>query len=343
MARHPNRCVLAVIAALAATPACAQSVEEFYRGKSIRFLVGYGAGTGYDVYMRVVQRHISKHIPGKPNVIPENMPGAGGLVMTNYLYNVAARDGTVIGLPSRDLVNEPLFGNKEARYDAQKFGWIGSVSSDVATCLGWRASGFTSLNDVLKHEIKIGANGPQTGSGIMPRVLNALVGTKFKVYNGYPDSAAVGIAMEQGEVDGYCGFTLGSVRSARPQWLENKLVAVVTQMGTDKHPDLPDVPNPLDLLKDEPSRQAYLLAFGAGKMGRPIAAPPGLPPERLKALRAAFDAVLKDPEFLADIRASKIDFDGPTDGVFIEKLIAGFYATPKAVVDRVTEIKNALD
>ena len=342
MARRSLICALAVLA-LCAAPAAAQSVEDFYRGKSIRFLVGYGAGTGYDVYMRVVQRHIGAHIPGKPNIIPENMPGAGGLVMTNYLYNVAPRDGTAIGMPSRDLVTEPLYGNKEARYDAQKFGWIGSVSADVATCLGWRASGFNTLDDVLKREIRIGANGPQTGSGIMPRVLNALAGTKFKIYNGYPDSAAVGLAMEQGEVDGYCGFTLGSVRSARPQWLENKLVSIVAQMGTDKHPDLPDVPNPLDLLKDDASRQAYLLTFGAGKMGRPIAAPPGVPAERLKALRDAFDAVLKDPEFLDDIRKSKIDFDGPISGVEIEKLIAGFYATPKDVVDRVATIKNALD
>ena len=342
MARRSLICALAVLA-LCAAPAAAQSVEDFYRGKSIRFLVGYGAGTGYDVYMRVVQRHIGAHIPGKPNIIPENMPGAGGLVMTNYLYNVAPRDGTAIGMPSRDLVTEPLYGNKEARYDAQKFGWIGSVSADVATCLGWRASGFNTLDDVLKREIRIGANGPQTGSGIMPRVLNALAGTKFKIYNGYPDTAAVGLAMEQGEVDGYCGFTLGSVRSARPQWLENKLVSIVAQMGTDKHPDLPDVPNPLDLLKDDASRQAYLLTFGAGKMGRPIAAPPGVPAERLKALRDAFDAVLKDPEFLDDIRKSKIDFDGPISGVEIEKLIAGFYATPKDVVDRVATIKNALD
>ena len=342
MARRSLICALAVLA-LCAAPAAAQSVEDFYRGKSIRFLVGYGAGTGYDVYMRVVQRHIGAHIPGKPNIIPENMPGAGGLVMTNYLYNVAPRDGTAIGMPSRDLVTEPLYGNQEARYDAQKFGWIGSVSADVATCLGWRASGFNTLDDVLKREIRIGANGPQTGSGIMPRVLTALAGTKFKIYNGYPDSAAVGLAMEQGEVDGYCGFTLGSVRSARPQWLENKLVSIVAQMGTDKHPDLPDVPNPLDLLKDDASRQAYLLTFGAGKMGRPIAAPPGVPADRLKALRDAFDAVLKDPEFLDDIRKSKIDFDGPISGVEIEKLIAGFYATPKDVVDRVATIKNALD
>jgi hypothetical protein len=195
----------------------------------------------------------------------------------------------------------------------------------------------------MTREIKIGANGPQTASAIMPRMLNALINTKFRIYNGYADSGAVGLAMEQGEVEGYCGFTLGSVRSARPQWLEKKLVAVVTQMGTSKHPDLPDVPNPLDLIKDEPSRQAYLLTFGAGKMGRPIAAPPGVPAERLQALRDAFQATLKDPEFLDDIRKSKIDFDGPTDGAAIAELITSFYATPKDVVDRVSKIKDGYD
>ena len=331
------------LAALAGAPAQAQSVEEFYRGKTIRFLAGYGAGTGYDVYMRVVQRHIGSHIPGNPNVLPENMPGAGGLVMTNYLYNVAARDGTVIGLPSRNLVVEPLHGNDAAKYDAKKFNWIGSVSSDVATCLGWRTSGVVTLADAMTREVKIGANGPQTDSAIMPRVLNALIGTKFKIFNGYPDSGAVGLAMEQKEVDGYCGFTLGSVRSARPAWLEKNLVAILAQMGPDKHPDIKDVPNPLDMLKDEEARQAYLLVFGAGKMGRPIAAPPGVPVDRIAALRKAFLETLADPEFVADVKASRIDVDQPTDGVFIEKLINQLYATPRPVVDRVTAIRNQID
>ena len=333
----------AVACAALAAPASAQSVEDFYKGKTIRFLVGYGPGTGYDVYMRLVQRHIGNHIPGKPNVVPENMPGAGGLVMTNYLYNVAPRDGTAIGLPSRNLVTDPLHGNEAAKFDAMKFAWIGSVSSDVATCLSWRASGVTTLEDAMKHEVKIGGNGPQTDSAIMPRVLNALIGTKFRIFNGYPDSGAVGLAMEQKEVDGYCGFTLGSVRAARPAWLEKDLVAILAQMGPAKHPDLPNVPNPLDLLKDEEARQAFLLVFGLGKMGRPIAAPPGVPADRVAALRKAFQDTLVDPEFIADVKTSRIDVDAPENGVFIEKLIGQLYATPKRVVDRITEIRNRID
>ena len=338
------RAALAAVAALAlGAPAAAQSVEDFYRGKTVRFLVGYGAGTGYDVYMRVVQRHMGKQIPGKPTIIPENMPGAGGLVMTNYLYNVAARDGTVIGLPSRNLVTDPLHGNDAAKFDALKFNWIGSVSSDVSTCLGWRASGANGLKDAQAREIKLGGNGPQTDSAIMPRVLNALIGTKFRTFNGYPDSAAVGMAMEQGEVDGYCGFTLGSVRSARPVWLEKNLVSIMMQMAPTSHPDLKDVPNPLDMLKDEDSRQAFLLVFGAGGMGRPIAAPPAVPADRVAALRQAFQATLKDPEFQQDVKTSRIDVDGPTDGAAVEALIRQLYATPRRVVDRVTELRNRTD
>lgn len=344
MVRTNVAVALAVACLVAATPASAQqSVEDFYRGKTLRFLVGYGPGTGYDVYMRVVQRHLGKHVPGKPNVVPENMPGAGGLVMANYLYNVAPRDGTAIGLPSRNLATDQLFGVEAVKFDALKFGWIGSVSSDTPTCLGWRASGVNTLDDVMKREVKIGGNGPQTDSAFMPRFLNQLAGTRFKVFNGYPDSAAVGFAMEQGEVDGYCGFTYGSVRSARPTWLEKNLVSVVAQMAPEKHPDLSAVPNLLDHMKDDESRQAFLLVFGLGKMGRPIAAAPGVPADRFEALRAAFSATLKDPEFLADLKKSNIDFDGPSDGATVEALVRRLHATPKKTVDFVTELRNRFD
>jgi tripartite-type tricarboxylate transporter receptor subunit TctC len=195
----------------------------------------------------------------------------------------------------------------------------------------------------MKREVKIGGNGPQTDSAIMPRLLNILIGTKFKIFNGYPDSGAVGIAMEQGEVDGYCGFTLGSVRSSRPQWLEKNLVSVIAQMGPEKHPDLKDTPNALDLIKDEAGRQAFLLVFGLGKMGRPVATPPGVPPERIAALRKAFDETMTDPEFLDDVRQSRIDVDGPSNGAAVEDIIRRMYATPKPVVDRVTAIRNQVD
>jgi len=337
--------ILAVVAVLAggAMPAAAQTAAEFYRGRQMRFLTGYGPGTGYDLYMRVVQRYIGRHIPGNPNVLPENMPGAGGLVMTNYLYNVAPRDGSAIGLPSRNLLTDPLFGNELAKFDALKFNWIGSISSDTSTCLGWRAAGATSAQVAMSREIKIAGHGPLTDSAIFPRVMNALIGTKFKVYNGYTDSGAVSIAMEQGEVEGYCSFTLASVRSARPEWLTKNQVAIMFQMGLQKHRDLPDVPNVLDMAKDEASRQALTLIFGAGKMGRPVAAPPGVPADRVAMLRKAFDETMKDQEFLAEAKKLNIDIDGPSDGAAVEALLKRLYATPKDVVDRVTELRNRQD
>jgi tripartite-type tricarboxylate transporter receptor subunit TctC len=290
-----------------------------------------------------VQRHIGKHIPGNPNVLPENMPGAGGMVMTNYLYNVAARDGSAIGLPSRNLLTDPLYGNDLAKFDALKFNWIGSVSSDISTCLGWRAAGATSAEVAQQREIKLGGNGPLTDSAIFPRLMNALIGTKFKIYNGYVDSGAVGLAMEQGEVEGYCSFTLASVRSSRPQWLTKNQVAIMFQMGLEKHRDLPDVPNALDMAKDEASRQAMMLVFGAGKMGRPVAAPPGVPADRVAVLRKAFDETMQDPEFLAEAKKLNIDIDGPSDGAAVEALLKQLYATPKEVVDRVIELRNRQD
>jgi tripartite-type tricarboxylate transporter receptor subunit TctC len=340
--------VLAVSTALAALvsgamPAAAQTAADFYRGRQMRFLTGYGPGTGYDLYMRIVQRHIGQHIPGNPNVLPENMPGAGGLVMTNYLYNIAARDGSTIGLPSRNLLTDPLYGNDLAKFDALKFNWIGSISSDVATCLGWRAAGATSAQVAQTREIKIGGNGPLTDSAIMPRVMNALIGTKFKIFNGYTDSGAVGLAMEQGEVEGYCGFTLASVRSSKPQWLTKNQVAIMFQMGPEKHRDLPDVPNVLDMAKDETSRQALMLVFGAGKMGRPVAAPPGVPADRVAVLRKAFDETMQDPQFLTEAKKLNIDIDGPSDGAAVEALLKQLYATQKEVVDRVTELRNRQD
>src|SRR5262245_56025222 len=201
-----------------ASPTVAQpSVESFYKDKRVRMLVGYGVGTGNDLYLRLLARHIGKYIPGKPTMVPENMPGAGGIVMFNHLYNVAARDGTVLAHPSRSLVTEPLYGNAQARYDAQKFGWLGSMNRDVATCIAWGKSGVRTIEDAKRREVAVGSTGSSAESNYFAKLLNAVLGTKFKTVLGYPDSGAVGIAMERGEIDGYCSFTWAAIKSARPQ------------------------------------------------------------------------------------------------------------------------------
>ena len=316
------------------------SVEGFYKDKKVRMLVGYGVGTGNDLYMRLLARHIGKHIPGRPTITPENMPGAGSMVMMNYLYNVAPRDGTAIGLPSRNLAVEPLLGNEQARYEAREFTWLGSMSRDVSTCVTWRTSGINTVEDATRREVPVGATGAPADSNIFPKLLNTALGTKFKTVLGYPDSAAVGIAMERREVDGYCSFTWSAIKSARPQWLAQRQINVVLQLSLSKHPELPDVPLVMDLAKDEASRQLFALAFGTQKMGRPAAIPPGVPVDRAQALRQAFDATMVDPEFLEDAGRSALEVDGPISGQEVEAILKQIYATPKNLLARFEAIRN---
>jgi tripartite-type tricarboxylate transporter receptor subunit TctC len=331
----------AVLLLAVASPGQAQtSVESFYKDKRVRMLVGYGAGTGNDLYLRLLARHIGKHIPGKPTMAPENMPGAGGIVMFNYLYNVAPRDGTLIAHPSRSLVTEPLYGNAQARYDAQKFGWLGSMNRDVALCTTWGKSGIRTIEDAKRREVAVGSTGASAESNYFAKLLNAVLGTKFKTVLGYADSAAVGIAMERGELDGYCGFTWAAIKSARPNWLENKQVNVLVQLSLNKHPELPDVPLIADLATDEASRQIFTLAFGAQKMGRPVSTTPGVPAERLDALRRAFDATMRDPDFREDAKRNGLEVEGPITGEEVDATLAEIYATPKAIVQKYEAIRN---
>jgi hypothetical protein len=267
----------------------------------------------------------------------QNMPGAGSLTMTNHLYNVAPRDGSAIGLPARGLFIEPMFGNDNARFEARKFSWIGSMSRDVALCFSWHTSGITTIGDTMKRPVLVGSSGTTSSSHQFPLILNALIGTKLKPLLGYTDSAGVGLAMERGELEGYCSFTWGSIKSARPQWIAQKQINLLLQLTLAKHKDLQQVPLVMDYARDEPTRQAFALVFADQEMGRPVVAPPEVPAERVTALRQAFDATMKDPDFLADAARTAIDID-PIDGPAVESVLARIYATPKAVIERVKEI-----
>ena len=332
-----------LLAASYATSGAAQSpgsVASFYQDKKVRMLVGYGVGTGNDLYMRLLARHIGKHIPGRPTILPENMPGAGSMVMMNYLYNVAPRDGAVIGVPSRNLAVEPLIGNEQARYQALSFNWLGSLSRDVSTCITWHTSGIDTIEDARGREVPVGATGAPADSNIFPKLLNAVLGTRFKTVLGYPDSAAIGVAMERREIDGYCSFTWSAIKSARPQWVAQKEINVLLQLSLSKHPELPDVPLVMDLASDEASREMFALAFGTQKMGRPVIAPPGLAADRVEALRQAFDATMADPEFLEDARRSILDVDGPIPGTEVDAILRRIYATSKDVVAKFAAIRT---
>lgn len=340
--RTPTHAITLTLLLLVTAPALAQSsssVESFYKDKRVRMLVGYGVGTGNDLYLRLLARHIGKYIPGRPTMVPENMPGAGGIVMFNYLYNLAPRDGTVIAHPSRSLVTEPLYGNEQARYDVSKFGWLGSLNRDVATCITWARSGVKSIDDAKRREVPVGSTGASAESNYFAKLLNVTLGTRFKTVLGYPDSGAVGIAMERGELDGYCSFTWAAVKSARPNWIEQKQINVLLQLSMGRHPELPDVPLVADLARDEATRQIFTLAFGAQKMGRPVATTPGVPPERLQALRRAFDATMKDPDFREDARRSGLEVDGPITGEEVDEALREIYATPKSIVQKYETIR----
>ena len=316
---------------IAASSAWAQ--PDVFAGKTVQMIIGFGPGGGYDLWGRTVARHIGKHLPGKPQVVPQNMPGAGSFVATSHLYNVAPKDGTALGIIARDAALGPLTGAPGARFDATKLSWIGTPTKETNVCIAFHTAKVKSARDLFTHELIVGDTGPGTGTRAYPKALNELIGTKFKVVGGFPSSVEVFLAMERGEVDGICE-SLDSVRNRRPEWIPKKTIAVLLQGGAAPDPELKDVPFVLDLARNPEQKQAIEFLYAGQGIGRPFVAPPGLPPDRLKMLRDAFTATMKDEEFLAEAQKSKLDVD-PEDGEHLAGLIARIYATPKPIVDKV--------
>src|SRR5262245_44954025 len=280
-------CVAAML--LPSAGAGAQKVEDFYRGKSVTLLVAGGAGGGYDTYARIFARHMSRHIPGHPNIIAKNMPAAAGLAAASTLYNAADHDGSTIAAFTNGAAMDPLFGNASARYDAQKFSWLGSIGKLQNVCATWHRSEIKTIAAARAHEVMVAA-GATSNTAIVPKTLNALVGTKFKVIAGYDTGAGLTLAMERGEAEGICGLSWSTIKASRPHWIAGKLLNVIVQMGLTQLPELPDVPSALDLVADVESKQVLKLILIRQEAGRPFAAPPGVPADRLAALRRAFDA-----------------------------------------------------
>jgi tripartite-type tricarboxylate transporter receptor subunit TctC len=320
---------LCVIAANNA--AWAQS--DVFAGKTVQMIIGFGPGGGYDLWGRTVARHIGRHLPGRPQVIPQNMPGAGSFVATSHLYNVAPKDGTALGIIARDAALGPLTGAPGARFDATKLSWIGTPTKETNVCIAFHTAKVKTAQDLFTQELIVGDTGPGTGTRAYPKALNDLIGTKFKVVGGFPSSADVFLAMERGEVEGICE-SLDSVRNRRPEWIPKKTIAVLLQGGAAPDHELKDVPFVLDLARNPEQRQAIEFLYAGQGIGRPFVAPPGLPPERLKMLRDAFAATMKDEEFLAEAKKNKLDVD-PEDGEHLAALIARIYATPKPIVDKI--------
>ncbi len=325
---------LALLTLANAPPASAQS--DTLAGKTVQMIIGFGPGGGYDLWGRTVARHIGKHLPGNPSVIPQNMPGAGSYTATNYIYSVAPKDGTVLGIIARDAALGPLSGAPGARFDATRLSWIGTPTKETNVCVAFHTAKVKTLQDLFRQQLIVGDTGPGTGTRSYPKVLNDLLGTKFKIVGGFPSSVEVFLAMERGEVDGICE-SLDSIRNRRPDWIPAGKIAVLLQAGARPDPDLKGVPFVLDLARNEEQRQTLEYVYAGQGIGRPFVAPPDLPAARLKMLRDAFSATMKDTGFAEEARKSKLDLE-PEDGEHLAALIAKIYATPKPIVDKIANL-----
>jgi tripartite-type tricarboxylate transporter receptor subunit TctC len=303
----------------AAISVSAQTVEQFYKGKTVNIYIGYGPGGGYDFFGRLVARHLGRHIPGQPNVIPQNMPGAGSLRAANYVYNVAPKDGTALGIVTQTVSLEEAFGTPGVQYKADKFNWIGRATSNVDMMLTWKTAKVKTIEDAKKIETPVAGTGAGSPAEFMPKVFNSVIGTKFKVITGYDGSTSGLLAMEKGEVDG-ATTSWNTIKTSHQDWLKDKSINLIVQYTPDRHKELQDLPDMVELGTTAEQKQILALYASGAVVGRSIFASPGIPAERVKALRDAFTAMTKDPVFLADVEQTKAEFD-PMSGEDLQKVI----------------------
>jgi len=316
------------IAMTGAARAQSREVEDFYKSKPISFVVGFNPGGSADAYARVIGRHIARHIPGGPTITVRNMQGAGSLNAANYIYNISPRDGSEIGLFAGHLTTDPLMGEGGYKYDAQKFGWIGSPAAAANVCISRKGSAFHSLTDVIKNEMIIGATGAAGNSTFdLPTVINNLLGAKFKLVKGYAGSAALNLAMERGEIEGFCGVGYDYLRVSN---LADGNSNIIVQVGLSKSAKMPNVPFLMDFAVTDYDRQILRFVFGWLNFERAIATPPGIPQARFEALRDAFELTMKDPLFLEDAQRAQLDIE-PMKGVEIAKFLAEAHQTSVSV------------
>jgi len=320
--------------------ASAQTPVEFYKGKTIELLVGYSAGGAYDVYARMIARHIGKHIPGNPAVVVKNIEGAGSLRLTNSLYNTLPKDGTVFGAIGRGTAFDPLLGSTAAQFDASKFSWVGSANDEVSVCVAWHTAGITKVEDVFNKELVVGGTGPSNDTDQFPIITNGVLGTKMRLITGYPGGNEISLAMERGEVQGRCGWSWSSVKSTRRDWYEKKQIHILVQLALQKHPDLPHVPLILDLAKTAEQKQILTLVFARQALGRPYLAPPGVPADRLEALRKAFMDTMKDPELLAEAEKANLEVT-PVDGAKVQQIVVDAYKVDPAIAKKTEQLLKA--
>ena len=312
------------------SPLRAQPVAEFYRGKTVQLLIGYTVGGNYDLNGRILARHIGRHIPGNPSIVTQNMSGAGSLRLTHFLYNAAPKDGTAFGIIGRGVPMEPLLGAGAVKSDIRRFTWIGSVADETTVCVTWRTSKVKTWEDMLRTDFTVGGQGPGSDD-MFSHMIRNIFGVKVRVVGGYPGGNEINLAMERGEVDGRCGWSWGAVKSTRSDWLAKKDINLMLQIALRGAADLPHVPLVLNFARNERERQILRLVLSRQQMAWPFTAPPGLPQDRAAALRAAFDATMRDPEYLAETRQRGLEVN-PMTGAEIETLIGELYQTPEEVI-----------
>jgi len=329
---------IAIIAGASAGPAAAQSVAEFYKGKSVNIIVGFGPGGGYDLYPRVLARHFSRHIPGNPNVVVQNMDGVGSARAANYVFSVAPKDGTTIAAVNQNMPMYQLLGGAGAQFDADKLQYLGSMGHSNGLIYTWHTSGIRTIEDARQREVPLAAVGTTSDSHIYPTIVNALVGTRFKPIPGYAGGTGqINIAVERGEVMGRGGTSWASVLSSNKAWLDGNKLNFLVQVGFEKEPDLRSVPLLQDFVKDAEGTQIVKLISLPTVLGYAHWVAPGVPPERIEALRTAYLAALRDPDFLKEAAKANMEIR-PQTGAELTALSKQVTATPKAVLARTAKI-----
>ena len=328
---------IALAAAAAQAPARAQSAEEFYKSHPLTIVIGFPPASAYDLYGRTVGRHIGRHLPGNPAVVPVNKPGASSLTAANYLYSIAPKDGSTIGILSRSVPLDPLLSNPGSKLEPRKLAWLGSVGNEVSVCVAWHDAAVKRFDDLMSRDFVAAAAGISTDTGVFALVLKNLFGARMRIVSGYPGGAEISKAIETGEVDGRCGWSWSGVKASKPDWLAQMKINILVQLGLQKAPDLPAVPLITDLAKTPEQHQILKVVFGPQEFAWPFAAPPDLPADRKELLRSAFAATLADPEFLDDARRMGLEVS-PVSGHAVETLIDELYATPEDVLAKTRRV-----
>jgi tripartite-type tricarboxylate transporter receptor subunit TctC len=323
--------VLAGLAA-ASMPSGAQAQSDYFKGKTMRFLIGAPAGGGYDVYGRLFTEYYRRHLPGQPTIVVQNMPGGGSLVVGNTIYSQSAPDGLTLAMSGGSLATAGLFGLTGARFDSRRFTWVGSMGSEVGLTVAWFTSPVKTTEDLFTKEFIVGAAGSAAASAVFPTAVNRILSTKFKIIAGYSGAPDISLAMERGEVQGMGNWNYSSIVSNRSDWIKEKKILFLLQLGLERRAELADVPTVIDVAKTEEQKDVLRLVFAQQVLGRPIIGPPGIPADLTKMLQAAFDATINDADLKAEATRRSIDIDSPTSGPDAAKFVEKLYSyDPKLI------------